>query len=100
MNLRCILALVLCFPFVALAADDPPAKLPLEIAWHGQSFFTIKTPKGTSIAIDPHAITQYGRLQGVRADLVLISHNHNDHTQVGVLENAKDGNLHILTGLK
>ena len=57
---------------------------PIQITWHGQSFFEIKSSKGTNVVIDPHMILEYGRVQGVKADVVLISHNHNDHTQVGV----------------
>src|SRR5436190_1112636 len=70
----------------------------VQISWHGQSFFTIKTSKGTTIAIDPHAILEYGRPEGLKADVVLISHNHNDHTQVRVIENSKD--VRTITGLK
>ncbi|MCS7270936.1 MAG: MBL fold metallo-hydrolase, partial [Gemmataceae bacterium] len=37
------------------------------------------------IAIDPHAIAQFGR--GPRTvDFVLISHPHNDHDQIGIFE--------------
>jgi len=94
------LVLILSLPFAPLAADEKPSTQPIEITWHGQSFFTIKTPKGTIVALDPHAISEYGRLQGVKADIVILSHNHNDHTQIGVLENAKDPDLRIVTGLK
>jgi L-ascorbate metabolism protein UlaG (beta-lactamase superfamily) len=89
------------FLFVSpLSSGEKPAVAPIEISWHGQSFFTIKTAKGTVIAIDPHAIPEYGRLQGVRADIILVSHNHNDHTQVGVIENFRDKDVRIITGLK
>ncbi len=72
---------------------------PLEITWHGQSFFEIKTSKGTNIVIDPHLIQEYGRIQGLKADLVLMSHLHNDHTQLGVIDNIKDKNVKIISGL-
>lgn len=94
-----ILFALLAFVPIATSADKN-ATGQLEIAWHGQSFFTITTPKGTRIAIDPHAIPEYGRLRGIQADIILISHNHNDHTQVGVIENAKDKDVRIITGLK
>ena len=67
------------------------------LRWHGQSFFDLTTTKGTRIVFDPHAIDVYGR-QSVPADLVLISHFHNDHTQVGVLSNP--GKFKVLEGLK
>jgi L-ascorbate metabolism protein UlaG (beta-lactamase superfamily) len=76
----------------AIAADNP-----IVIRWHGQSFFEIVSPAGVHVVIDPHAIENYGRIS-VKADLVLLSHFHNDHTQVNVVENIKKAK--VLTGLK
>jgi L-ascorbate metabolism protein UlaG (beta-lactamase superfamily) len=76
---------------VARAADAPQ----VTIRWHGQSFFVIESSKGTRIAIDPHAIEAYGR-KDVAADLVLVSHLHNDHDQVGVIRKPAK----VLYGLK
>jgi L-ascorbate metabolism protein UlaG (beta-lactamase superfamily) len=76
-------------------AADSPGKV--MIRWHGQSYFDIQSSKGTRIVIDPHAIEAYGR-QTVSADLILISHLHNDHTQVGVVQNQ--ARAKILYGLK
>jgi L-ascorbate metabolism protein UlaG (beta-lactamase superfamily) len=73
---------------------------PIQISWHGQSFFEIKSSKGTNIVMDPHQIPIYGRVLGVKADIVLMSHNHNDHTQIGVIENIKDKGVKIIPGLK
>src|SRR5437016_713835 len=94
--------LAVIFPVLVspLNAGEKNALLPPQISWHGQSFFTIKTGKGTTIAIDPHAILEYGRPEGLKADIILISHNHNDHTQVRVIENSKDKDVRIITGLK
>jgi len=77
------------------AAADSPGRV--TIRWHGQSFFDIQSSKGTRIVIDPHAIEAYGR-QSVSADLILVSHFHNDHTQVGVVQNQVRAK--ILYGLK
>src|SRR5262249_39103780 len=55
----------------------------LTIRWDGQSMFEITTAAGTRIVIDPHAIDAFGR-KNLEADLILISHRHNDHTQIGV----------------
>jgi L-ascorbate metabolism protein UlaG (beta-lactamase superfamily) len=92
----CYTALIagLLFASPALAADLPGK---VTIRWHGQSFFDIETSKGTRIVIDPHAIEAYGR-QSVPADLILVSHFHNDHTQVGVVPNHAKAK--ILYGLK
>jgi L-ascorbate metabolism protein UlaG (beta-lactamase superfamily) len=100
--LRCSAALVMVFSFLAspLTSGEKKPAVPIMISWHGQSFFTLKTSKGTTIVMDPHAIMEYGRLQGLKADIVLVSHNHNDHTQVGVIENIKDKDVKIITGLK
>jgi L-ascorbate metabolism protein UlaG (beta-lactamase superfamily) len=92
-----LLSLVVAGP--ALTGGDKAWK-PIQVTWHGQSFFEIKTSKGTNIIMDPHLIPAYGRVQGVKGDIVLMSHNHNDHTQVGALENAKDKDLKIIPGLK
>src|SRR5262249_10866417 len=56
----------------------------VEIRWHGQSFFELKTSKGTRIVFDPHAIEAYGR-KVVEADLVLMTHLHTDHTRLDVI---------------
>ncbi len=77
----------------AAAADSKT----ISIRWHGQSFFELQSSKGTRIVFDPHAIEAYGR-KLVRADLVLISHDHNDHTQVGVIENREKAK--VIRGLK
>lgn len=69
---------------VTPAADDKK----LVLRWHGQSFFELETSKGTKVAFDPHAIEAYGR-PVVSPDLVLVSHFHDDHTQIGVLDNAR-----------
>jgi L-ascorbate metabolism protein UlaG (beta-lactamase superfamily) len=78
------LAAGLIFASTIVAAD--PAKSGVTIRWHGQSFFEIISSKGTRIVTDPHAIENYGRVQ-VEADLITISHLHNDHTQYQVVEN-------------
>ncbi len=78
-----------------LYSADAPAKT--IIRWHGHSFFDIESSKGTRIAIDPHAIDAYGRTN-VSADIVLISHEHNDHNQFEVITNYAKAK--IIHGLK
>jgi L-ascorbate metabolism protein UlaG (beta-lactamase superfamily) len=79
----------------ALPAQDKGAKP--QIAWRGQSFFEIRTTKGTLIVLDPHNIAEYGRpiddkgrYVELNPNLVLMSHNHNDHTQLWICDNLKD----------
>ncbi len=79
---RMLAALAAGLVLTAPPAAAQPGKV--EIRWHGQSFFELKTSKGTRVVFDPHAIEAYGR-KTVEADLVLMSHNHNDHTQLGVI---------------
>jgi L-ascorbate metabolism protein UlaG (beta-lactamase superfamily) len=90
-------ALSMLAGFLLAGFASPADSKKLVLRWHGQSFFDLQTTKGTRIVFDPHAIDVYGR-QLVSADLVLISHFHNDHTQVGVLENQ--GKFKIIHGLK
>lgn len=81
--MRFLLSLVLlCLPAGLSAAD-------IKIAWYGQSMFEIVSPKGTRIVIDPHNIEAY-RVTPLKADLVLMSHLHSDHTRTEVIENIKD----------
>lgn len=78
-----VLALGLVTLTTVQAADEGK---PVTIRWHGQSFFEIISSQGTRIVIDPHAIEAYGR-KVVKADLVLMTHFHDDHTQTSVVEN-------------
>jgi len=85
---------------VACAAAAFPARAadtPLTIRWLGQSFFLITTSQGTKVAIDPHAIEQFGR-QTVSADVVLMTHLHPDHVRLEVIENKDKAK--VLPGLK
>jgi len=75
----------------------PAADKKLELRYLGQSFFVLTTSAGTKIAFDPHAIDQLGR-PSAAADLVLISHPHPDHMQLGAIENK--GKAKVLEGIK
>jgi L-ascorbate metabolism protein UlaG (beta-lactamase superfamily) len=79
---------------------DKKDKQPVQITWHGQSFFTITSSQGTVIVTDPHQIPEYGRPLNIRADIVTFSHFHSDHTQIKALENFDDKNLKQIRGLK
>lgn len=83
--------------FLVLTVSNTALAGKVTIRWHGQSFFEIESSKGTKIAIDPHAIEAFGRPE-VNADIILISHEHDDHNQVGVIGNASKAR--VIHGLK
>jgi L-ascorbate metabolism protein UlaG (beta-lactamase superfamily) len=71
--------------------QQPAPPKGVRITWHGQSFFEITSSKGTNLVIDPHQILEYGKpILPIKADAILISHLHNDHTQVQAVANFKD----------
>jgi L-ascorbate metabolism protein UlaG (beta-lactamase superfamily) len=80
------LTAVLTLAAAAGAAD----KQQPTITWHGQSYFELVTGDGTRIVLDPHAIEQYGRNIVPKADLILMSHAHTDHTQVDVVGSPEE----------
>jgi L-ascorbate metabolism protein UlaG (beta-lactamase superfamily) len=82
-SISALAVLLLC----AGAASAQDKKV--HIRWHGQSFFEIVSTKGTRIVTDPHAIEAYGRPM-VKADLVLMSHFHVDHTRLDAITNIKE----------
>lgn len=85
-----ILRLPIILILVMVASSDTsaqPAK-PFKIRWFGQSFFQIETPSGKKIVTDPHEIPAFGR-NVVPADLVTISHEHNDHNVLTSIEDPK-----------
>src|SRR5262249_6812543 len=69
----------------SLSGQDAGRKCTLR--WYGQSFFLLETSIGKHVVFDPHAIPTFGRHR-VSADITLISHQHNDHNQKEILENA------------
>ncbi len=98
-------ALALLFPAVLLLVGEsarPGEKewKPIKVSWYGQSFFVLESSKGFRLAFDPHLIAEFGRPMGLRADVVLMSHNHTDHTAIEALDNYKDKSLRIIRGLK
>ena len=68
-----------CFASTATAADKPT-----KVRWYGQSLMQIETAAGKKIVFDPHAISIFG-LEKPEADLLCITHEHDDHNQADVL---------------
>jgi L-ascorbate metabolism protein UlaG (beta-lactamase superfamily) len=82
------LAALSCLVTFAAAAEAQPKGKALTVRWFGQSFFQVTTAGGTKIVFDPHAMPEYNRPR-CQADLVLISHEHDDHNQYEVLEDSE-----------
>lgn len=66
-------------------AQEPKAAPEVKVRWLGQSFFQIESAEGRKVVIDPHAIVAFGR-QSVPAEFVLVSHPHDDHALVEIIE--------------
>jgi len=73
-------------------------KKTVEIRWYGHSFFQLTTTAGTKVAFDPHAIADYGA-PPLSPDIVVMSHNHNDHNRKEILANADSKDLKTFYGL-
>ncbi len=84
--------------FFLLAGACKPKLLPKEsgdpaygvdISWHGQSCFTLRDSLGRTVVIDPFDETVgYGRLT-LRADALLITHNHFDHNYARAVKSQR-----------
>ncbi len=69
----------------------------LNVRWHGHSCFEVSN--GTIIVTDPHDGSSIGiKPPNVRADIVLVSHDHYDHNKVKAVE--KEGTIVIREGNK
>ncbi|MCS6863623.1 MAG: MBL fold metallo-hydrolase [Gemmataceae bacterium] len=68
---------------------EPPQAKALIVRWYGQSFFQVETAKGHRFAFDPHGIEAFGRAR-VKADFVLVSHTHDDHALIEMIDVGED----------
>ena len=94
-----LIVLGLCGLGVSTGSTGEKPGAPITIEYHGQSFYIVTTSKGKRIAFDPHYIEVYQRREEApKADIICISHNHNDHTRIEVIENYKKAK--VLRGLK
>lgn len=78
-------------------AQDGKGKT-IEIRWFGQSYFQIKASDGTRVVIDPHSMTEYSR-PTCEADLILITHEHDDHNQAESVSNWEKDKPKVIRGL-
>lgn len=66
---------------------DPKPKS-MTIRWYGQSFFQVESADKHLFAFDPHGIPAFGR-QFVKADFVIVSHSHSDHSLLEMIDTGK-----------
>ena len=93
--MRCLALAVLIAGLTVAPAFADGKKV--TVRWFGQSYFQVVTSAGTRVVFDPHLIVSYPRAI-VPADLVLITHPHQDHNQVGAIENREKAKF--LHGIK
>lgn len=80
-----VLAVLTASPAGWTAPGGPVGKL----TWFGQSCFLLETAAGTKVLIDPFQKTVgYPMPQGLRADLITISHEHPDHDNAKLVVNS------------
>lgn len=68
--------------------DADPKQKTITIRWYGQSFFQVESSQRFTFAFDPHAIPAFGRRM-VPADFVMVSHPHEDHSLVEMIDTGK-----------
>ncbi len=89
---RILLVLVLVSVIGAGAFAAPPATT---LRWLGHSCFLVTSPEGKKLLIDPFAKLAYPP-PAVKADVVLVTHEHLDHNNVAVVK----GSPVVIRGLK
>lgn len=59
----------------------------IRVHWFGQAFFLLSDPAGKRVALDPFDQTyfDYPLPQSLSADVVLVTHEHADHNNVGLI---------------
>ncbi|WP_340023868.1 MBL fold metallo-hydrolase [Paenibacillus sp. FSL K6-1096] len=72
----------------------------MRIHWFGHSAFQLVTEQGTVILIDPYGRFLGYRMPSIRADIVAVTHNHKDHSQIHVAEGSYElidtpGHFHV-----
>ncbi|MBI1831963.1 MAG: MBL fold metallo-hydrolase [Planctomycetes bacterium] len=100
------LALLVVLGLSTAASQSVGQDKPVKIEYWGQSFYILTTSKGVRVAFDPHAIPAYFRRPDVieedelkTADIVTISHNHNDHIRTQIFKKNQNG-IEVIRGLK
>ncbi|MCS7173647.1 MAG: MBL fold metallo-hydrolase [Armatimonadetes bacterium] len=89
-----VAAVILAVTGTALGAQDPSRAGGVAIRYYGHAFFVVTAPDGIRFAIDPYGEIGYPMPQ-VNAEIVLVTHEHRDHNNVGLVRGAR----RILRGL-
>jgi L-ascorbate metabolism protein UlaG (beta-lactamase superfamily) len=90
---------LLSFVVVVLAAAPVAAQgKKVTLRWFGQSFFQLETDGGKKLVFDPHLISELGLRNDIKADVIVISHLHNDHNSVEAVVDNKSAR--VFNGLK
>ncbi|HEX3150889.1 MAG TPA: MBL fold metallo-hydrolase [Gemmataceae bacterium] len=82
----------------AIPATAQAPKKALELRFYGHSFFQLTTTAGTKIVFDPHGINEYG-VPPLSPDIVVMTHNHDDHNRKEQLANADSKDLKAFLGV-
>ena len=83
---------------LAVPAFGQTAKGKTEVTWYGQAAFVVKTPGGTTLAIDPWINNPVNKDKGAldkigKADFILITHGHFDHVGDAIALQKKGGKV-------
>lgn len=80
------LMVMVAVPLAGAAQQDKPAAAAggkTQVTWYGHSAFTVKTPRGTVLAIDPwfsNPSNKDGKATPPeKVDFILVTHGHSDH---------------------
>lgn len=83
-----------CVLFLSTTTLAAEAKRPTEATWYGHAAWVVRTPAGTTIAIDPW-FTNPKAPKDVKVpeklDAILVTHGHNDHVGEAVALAMKTG---------
>ncbi|MCX6897385.1 MAG: MBL fold metallo-hydrolase [Verrucomicrobia bacterium] len=73
--------------WLGLADGGAAAADQVRVQWFGQSFFQLTAANGLRVIIDPFDNTffSYPIPKGLTADVVLVTHEHADHSNVGIV---------------
>ena len=93
--MKITLLLILSLLVTLLFAENGLGASKITIKWFGQSCFAMVTSQNTVIITDPVGIDGYSLPSNIIANIVTISHNHYDHTNVKALS----GKPEIIYGL-